>query len=135
MTVNQQLSSLGATVLQSNVSFSDAHHLNPLLCTIVGLLIAIALACPFFYLCGRMVAAYIHPFLKCSVCIVSLAITLTGISLDLALFVSYSKYTIEVNSETNMSELISNFEIIQKESEYPILTVTPKYPIITVTPK
>lgn len=34
MTVNQQLSSLGATVLQSNVSFSDAHHLNPLLCTI-----------------------------------------------------------------------------------------------------
>ena len=126
MTVNQQLSSLGATVLQSNVSFSDAHHLNPLLCTIVALLILIALGCAFSYLLGRMDAAYIHPFLYCSVCIVILAITLSGIYLDLALFVSHSKYTIEVNSETNMSELISNFKIIPKESAYPILTVTPK---------
>lgn len=126
MTVNQQLSSLGATVLQSNVSFSDAHHLNPLLCTIVGCLIAIALVCAFSYLFGRMLAAYIDPFLKCSVCIVILASTLLGILLDLDLFFSYSKYTIEVNSETNMSELISNFQIIQKESTYPILIVTPK---------
>lgn len=126
MTVSQQLSSLGATVLQSNVSFSDAHHLNPLLCTIVGFLIAIALACPFFYLCGRLLGTYIHPFLKYSIFIVSLAITLSGISFDVALFCSCSKYTIEVNSETNMSELISNFEIIQKESAYPILIVTPK---------
>lgn len=126
MTVNQQLSSLGATVLQSNVSFSDAHHLNPLLCTIVALLILIALAYAASYLLGRMVAAYIHPFLKYSVCIVILAITLSGIYLDFDLFVSYSKYTIEVNSDTNMSELISNFQIISKESAYPIITVIPK---------
>lgn len=126
MTVNQQLSSLGATVLQSNVSFSDAHHLNPLLCAIVAFLIFIALGCAGSYLLGRMVAAYIHPFLKCSVCIVILAITLSGMYLDLDFFASCSKYTIEVNSETNMSELISNFEIIQKESDYPILTVRPK---------
>lgn len=126
MTPFEQLTSLGATVLQSNVSFSDAHHLNPLLCTIVALLILIALACAASYLLGRMVAAYIHPFLKYSVCIVILAITLSGIYLDFDLFVSYSKYTIEVNSETNMSELISNFQIISKESAYPIITVIPK---------
>lgn len=126
MTVNQQLSSLGATVLQSNVSFSDAHHLNPLLCTIVALLILIALVCAASYPLGRMLAANIHPFLKYSVCIVISAITLSGIYFDFALFVSYSKYTIEVNSETNMSELISNFQIISKESAYPIITVIPK---------
>lgn len=126
MTPFEQLTSLGATVLQSNVSFSDAHHLNPLLCTIVALLILIALGCAASYLLGRMVAVYIHPFLKYSVYIVILAITLSGIYLDLDLFLSYSKYTIEVNSETNMSELISNFQIIQKESAYPIITVTPK---------
>ena len=126
MTPFEQLTSLGATVLQSNVSFSDAHHLNPLLCTIVAFLIFIALGCAVSYLLGRMVSAYIHPFLKCFVCIVILAITFFGIHLDLDLFLSYSKYTIEVNSETNMSELISNFQIIQKESAYPIITVTPK---------
>lgn len=126
MTPFEQLTSLGATVIQSNVSFSDAHHLNPLLCTIVALLILIALGCAASYLLGRMGAAYIHPFLKYSVCIVILAITLSGIYLDFALFVSYSKYTIEVNSETNMSELISNFQIISKESAYPIITVIPK---------
>lgn len=62
MTVNQQLSSLGATVLQSNVSFSDAHHLNPLLCTIVGFLIAIALACPFFISAADCSALISIPF-------------------------------------------------------------------------
>ncbi len=126
MTVNQQLSSLGATVLQSNVSFSDAHHLNPLLCTIVGYLISIALVCAVAYPLGRMLAANIDPFLKCSVCIVILTITLSGIYFNFDLFSSYSKYTIEVNSETNMFELTSNFKIIQQESTYPILTVTPK---------
>ena len=75
---------------------------------------------------AKLLGTYIHSFLKYSVFIVILAITLSGISLDLALFLSYSKYTIEVNSETNMSELISNFQIIQKESAYPIITVTPK---------
>ena len=126
MTVNQQLSSLGATVLQSNVSFSDAHHLNPLLCTIVGFLIAAALVCAFIYLSGRLFATYIQSFLKYFVLIFILEITLSGVALDVALFCSYSKYTIEVNSETNMSELISNFQIISKESAYPIITVIPK---------
>ena len=127
MTVNQQLSSLGATVLQSNVSFSDAHHLPILPVTIAAIIIIFIVHLALILALFRVDE---HMFLPVIVTIpIALVLLSSGITSMFAAshyFGGPSQYTIEISAETNMAELLSNFEIIPDRSVYPILTVTPK---------
>ncbi len=127
MEIIEQLTSLGATVLQTDISFCDLHNwpvgptFTAALCIILVLYMAIVIA---FSLITRNMGLPVSVFLACMVFLWGTALVGTRVATDF--LTKPSEYTIEVSSDTDMTELTSNFKIVSDQSAYPIFTVTPK---------
>lgn len=127
MTITEQLTSLGATVLQSDVSFCDLHNwpVGPVFVAAVLIVSVLGIAATaVFCWITRDMFLPVPIFLSCAA--ILLGATLVGLKLTTDFFDKPSEYTIEVSEDTDMTELTSNFKIISDQSAYPIFTVTPK---------
>lgn len=126
MEITEKLTSLGATVLKSDISFCELHHL-PVFPTRVVALMIIGAVCIALLFAVYFVARDL--FIPAYVGFVALLIVGGIGSIGMGYTANFinkpSEYTIEVNSDTNMAELMLNFEVTDP-SAYPILMVTPK---------
>ena len=127
MGITEKLTSLGVTVLQSDISFCELHHLPVFPTRIIALIIIGAVSIALLFAVYFATRELYIPAIVGFIAIFTVGgIGAAGMGYAVNLIDKPSEYTIEVSSDTNIAELISNFEIISNQSTYPVFRVTPK---------